>query len=514
MDASFGVYQNLPFGRKNAKRNNICYQVLRRSLHVHGSSVRRDLKIIRSMVQKEGSKFIEVWRNNTKHPVGFDSQHLFFDKFRTCYTTFGSEGKPELLYKLDACDTSKKIESALVFESPVDQHSYLNCTKYQGYKPCLLAVTADGWLVRHDLKTGDVLQKVYLSKNYRFKHLLWESDLQRVVLKSVHVLSQSRPLMFLSIFSMAPLEFQALVPVEKSIFGQDIVDAAASNGFLVIMHHSNRIKFYSMLEVIENYSFVTKLGQSIKSSEGSSIVGSYPDGLPVNVSFSSKPVVLFEISSNQHVISFGGYPWHYISCPQPYSSAFHVCSVRDLKLAKRGILEMNILSVEPDQAYFHADNSGRILHIGSHEIRCLKLCQTEPMTPEFELRHCFVLDLKKEESASEGPKFTSSGREIKARTDQVFNNPGFETILDVDYEDELDVLVVLSANASSDTPCGVIGLYDNQTGLLIQETTVSNWVEDADHSIMMEKDTVVHIIKDYQFCSRKFSCTVYRLNPS
>lgn len=144
----------------------------------------------------------------------------------------------------------------------------------------------------------------------------------------------------------------------------------------------------------------------------------------------------------------------------------------------------------------------------------MKLCQTEPMTPGFELRHCFVLDLKKEESASEGPKFTSSGREIKARTDQVFNNPGFETILDVDYEDELDVLVVLSANASSDTPCGVIGLYDNQTGLLIQETTVSNWVEDADHSIMMEKDTIVHIIKDYQFCSRKFSCTVYRLNPS
>ena len=136
------------------------------------------------------------------------------------------------------------------------------------------------------------------------------------------------------------------------------------------------------------------------------------------------------------------------------------------------------------------------------------------MTPGFELRHCFVLDLKKEESASKGPKFTSSGREIKARTDQVFNNPGFETILDVDYEDELDVLVVLSANASSDTPCGVIGLYDNQTGLLIQETTVSNWVEDADHSIMMEKDTIVHIIKDYKFCSRKFSCTVYRLNPS
>lgn len=193
--------------------------------------------------------------------------------------------------------------------------------------------------------------------------------MQRVVLKSVHFTFQGRPVMFLSIFSVAPLEFQALIPVEKSIFGQDIDGAAASNGFLVVMHHSNRIRFYSMLEVIKNYSFATKLGETIFSSEGSSIVGEYPDGIPVNVSFTSKPVVLFEISSDQHVISFGGYPWHCISCPQPNSSVFHVCSVRDLKLAKKGILEMDFLSVEPDQAYFHADNSGRILHIGPHEIR-------------------------------------------------------------------------------------------------------------------------------------------------
>ena len=84
-------------------------------------------------------------------------------------------------------------------------------------------------------------------------------------------------------------------------------------------------------------------------------------------------------------------------------------------------------------------------------------------------------------------KFTSSGREIKARKDQVFNDPGFETVLDVDYEDELDVLVVLSSNDSEETPCGVIGLYDNQTGSLIHESAISKWKQDADHSIMMGK---------------------------
>lgn len=120
------------------------------------------------------------------------------------------------------------------------------------------------------------------------------------------------------------------------------------------------------------------------------------------------------------------------------------------------------------------------------------------------------MNLQKEEGCSQRTRFSSSGREIKTRSDQVFNNPGFETVLDVDYEDELDLLVVLQSNDSQDTPCGVIAMYDNQTGALIHETVISNWIQDAEHSIMMEKDTIVHIMKD---CNRKYSCTIYRLTP-
>ena len=127
-----------------------------------------------------------------------------------------------------------------------------------------------------------------------------------------------------------------------------------------------------------------------------------------------------------------------------------------------------------------------------------------------ELKNCFSLKLQKEQSCSQRVRFTSSGREIKTRQDQLFNNPGFETVQDVDYEDELDLLVVLQSNESENTPYGVIGLYDNQTGSLIHETIIDNWIQDADHSIMMEKDSIVHIMKD---CARKFSCTIYRLAP-
>ena len=380
MSTTSYAYCNLPLRRKNAKSSNVCYQVLRRS--ICGTSLRRDLKIIRSLIQKEGSKFMKVWSKDTKHPVGFDSQHLFFDRFRTCYTSHGFERKPELLYQLGACENSKRIESALVFESPVDQDAFLNCIESKGYKPCLLTVSKDGWLTRYDLKTGVVLQNVYLSKQYKFKHVLWESDLHRIVLKSIHFSSVNRPLMYLAVFCMAPLQFQALMPIEKSVFGQDTIDATASNGFLVIMHQANKIRFYSLLEVMEKYCLAARLGKLFATSSSSNchwditlpftspfIIGEEPNGLPVNVTFTSKPVVLFEIISNQHVISFGGHPWHYIACPPAHSSVFHVRSVKDSTLVKHGILEMDSLSVEPDQAYFHADNSGRILHIGPHVIR-------------------------------------------------------------------------------------------------------------------------------------------------
>ena len=383
MNGTLCILQNLPYRRQNSNKNNIYYQVIRRSLI--GSSLRKDLKIIRSLIVRKDSEFFDVWWKTTKYPVGFDSQHLFFDKFRSCFTSCGFDGKPELLYSLSPCETSGKIESALVFESPVDQASFLNCAETSGQRPSLLAVTSDGWLIRHDLNTGKTLQKVYLSKHYRFKHVIWESDLQRIILKTVHSSNHSMPLMFLSLFTVAPLDFVALLPVEKAIFGQNTTDATASTGFLVVMQQSNKIRFYNLWEILSSYCTATKLGRRFKTPNSTSgtlwqglesvwcsndvVVGAFPYGLPINVVFTSKPVVLFEIASYQHIISFGGHPWHYIACPHSQNSLFHVYSVKDSKLAKNGILEMDSLSVEPDQAYFHADNSGRILHIGAHIIR-------------------------------------------------------------------------------------------------------------------------------------------------
>lgn len=67
--------------------------------------------------------------------------------------------------------------------------------------------------------------------------------------------------MFLLIFLMVLLEFFVFMLIEKFIFGQDIVDVVVSNGFLVVMYYLNKIRFYNLWEIMENYSFFIKLGK-------------------------------------------------------------------------------------------------------------------------------------------------------------------------------------------------------------------------------------------------------------
>lgn len=133
--------------------------------------------------------------------------------------------------------------------------------------------------------------------------------------------------------------------------------------------------------------------------------------------------------------------------------------------------------------------------------------EQENQIQQFELKPCHRISVRSQSMANDSPTtFTSSGRKVKSnKTNHEDNNSKYETVRDFDYEDELDLLVVLS---SQDSCTGHIGLYDNQTGLLVSEIVLSYWDEDSDHSILMERDVIVHISKNM---SRKFHCDVYRL---
>jgi hypothetical protein len=361
---------------------------------VVGASVRQDLTILRTLISKDSYDFTKTWCKTSRNPIGFDYQHIFFDKFRTVYNTNGLKGKPTQLYTLPSLRTNEKIESAVVFESPLDQVSMQECENHKDFKPCMIGITADGYLIRQDLRTGEKLQSVYLSSKYKFKHIFWETDLHRVVISSVHVKNPPRAVqdnrscvfrtfMYLALFEVTPLKFLATIPILKNVFGPDIVDASASRDVLFIMHQGGVMRLYSLKEILDNFAIKTSIGQLYNFADGSNdqhdismqldqnfgTVGKYPFGVPINIKFDHKPSVLLQVCSHQHLLSFGGYPWHYIACPKKQSSVFEVHTMNNHMPVKNGLLKSDIQSLEQDQAYFHSDNSGHILHIGPDFIR-------------------------------------------------------------------------------------------------------------------------------------------------
>ncbi|XP_031575357.1 DDB1- and CUL4-associated factor 17-like [Actinia tenebrosa] len=517
--------------RLKKRHKNLCLQIMNRS--VTGSTVRDDIGIIRTLISKGSNHFTKAWSQTSKNPIAFDYQFLFLDKFRTVLNTNGSRGKPLQIYSLPPLRTKEKIESAVLFESALDQRYFTECEKNKDFRPCLIAITADGYLIRQDLKSGRKLQSIYLSSKYKFKHIFWENDLHKVVLSSVHAKMPPRAtldnrscvfrtLMYLTLFEIAPLRFLANIPIVRNVFGADVIDASISRDILFLMHQGGMMKLYSLKEILDKFTTKASIGQlynftecsldqhdvSMRIDENWGTVGEYPFGVPVNVKFDNKPTLLQQICSHQHLLSFGGFPWHYIVCPKKQNSVFKVYTMKDQVPVKHGLLNSAVQTIEQDQAYFHKDNSGRILHIGSDFISYLKLDvvhnDQEEQLFEIQTSHSINLqDVKKTNGSM--TLFSSSGRRIKCNSTLDYDNPGYSCVRDVDFEDELDILVVLSSQGEHK---GGIGLYDNQTGILVKEIQLDYWEDDSDHSIHMELDTIVHIFKRP---TRNYCCEIFKL---
>ncbi|KAI0229880.1 hypothetical protein LSAT2_019694, partial [Lamellibrachia satsuma] len=191
---------------------------------------------------------------------------------------------------------------------------------------------------------------------------------------------EDRTLMVLAVFSVFPLGFVAMLEISTHVFGRDICSCMTcvqvfgrdicscmmSDGLLLIMHHNSFIRFYS-------FEHILKQGKLHSASlyrhceELGGVVGTPPWGLPVNVTLTACPEVLFQVRSVEHFLCIGGIPWHYITTPHGQDSCFHVFTLANKQLIDAGRIDSKVLTLEPDKCHFHPD--GRIIHTSEHEIR-------------------------------------------------------------------------------------------------------------------------------------------------
>lgn len=378
--------------RKKKNRNLLKLILDRRVLSC--SPIKGTNTILRRLVEcTQSRKFINVYEKSHKSPMVCHGTRLYLDSFAQCadLNSVSCSQTPRMMYSIDKSLTGTgvdggatshgKIEDMIECEYPFDEDTFCKIKgSFYAKRPYTIALTSKNYLEIHDFVTGERLEEWYLGSLAKFKYLGWEKELERIAVQSTHLSQNSTQLLadfvfvYIAIFKVTPLEFICILPISQRVFGRSITSVTVAHGLLTVRHHKN-FELFSLENIIRNHTTPLKLGEKIKPTDGcwthynshsNGIIGGPQFGIPVNVNLTEKPEVLFHVSINDWV-SFGGYPWHYITNDE---QTFSVRSVKNHIPAINGTFKYDeISSFGTTRAVFHSDCSGRIFYITPSYIR-------------------------------------------------------------------------------------------------------------------------------------------------
>ncbi|XP_042312179.1 DDB1- and CUL4-associated factor 17 isoform X2 [Sceloporus undulatus] len=467
------------------------------------------------ILARENTTFRNVWIGHSTSPITYQSGRIYFDNYRRCVSSITPE--PRIIYEMPACPKSEKIEDVLLLECPVGEM----LPSPSDYKSSLAVLTAHNWLFRLSATTGEILEKVYLASQCKFRYLSWDTPQEVMAVKSTQQkLSgvaqqagiQQSVLFILAVFRVLPLSFIGMLELDKKIFGKSMTDAAMSHGMLIVTHSTGLVRLYSFQTISEQFmQHQVDLGHEYNWNGKIGIVGKYPFGVPCNIKITDTPDLLFEVSSLESTFQIGGYPWHYIITPNKKSQKgiFHVCSLKDHTLAKNGVQEMKCCSLEPDWIFFHPDSSGRILHVGPNLIKVLKLKEMENNAEQQEVKEDFIIEANRENNVNNSVTVTASGRVVKKRFNLLDDDPEQETFKIVDYEDELNLLSIVAVTQIGFDGKAHLDLHSNEHGTQLKSIPfVESWDVTYSHEVYFDRNVILHI---EQKSNRNFNCYVYQM---
>uniref|UniRef100_A0A669BCE4 Ddb1 and cul4 associated factor 17 n=1 Tax=Oreochromis niloticus TaxID=8128 RepID=A0A669BCE4_ORENI len=267
----------------------------------------------------------------------YENCKLYFENYQHCYSCVHAE--PQILYKLPTRSKQEKIEDTLMCHSPVEK----SLSSPSDHKPSLLALTANNWLIRLSAETGEELQRVYLSPNYKFRYLGWDVSQETFYVKSVQ--NKETPLarqagitqntvMHIAIFHVFPLDVIGIMEINKKVFGNGVIGADLVQGVLALYYSNKSVKMYSFEHIVQRKVTLGKQSPLL----GGKTVGDAPFGIPLNIQITDCPPVLFKVSCAENSVQIGGNPWHYIYTPprKKDEGTYHICSLKDVTVTSSG----------------------------------------------------------------------------------------------------------------------------------------------------------------------------------
>ncbi|TNN54233.1 DDB1- and CUL4-associated factor 17 [Liparis tanakae] len=367
-----------PCSRKRAVNATELLSRRSRGIGDAGSLIRHSMEVLRGILLQDNRDFVKVWNKTSKSTIMYENGKIYLENYQNCYSCVHAE--PQLLYKLPKRSKLEKFEDALLCQSPLDR----TLASPSDQKPSLLVLTANNWLYRLSVETGEELQRVYLSSKHKFRYLSWDDSQGRFYVKSVQNKETSlerqagitqNTVMHLAIFHVFPLQIVGILDINKKVFGNGVTDVVLSHGVLVVSYSNKSVKLYSFEHIVQRY-LTEKLTLGKPSSLlGGETVGDVPFGIPVNIQITDWPPVLFEVSCANNSVQIGGYPWHYIYTPMQsrHKGTHHICSLKDSTMTFRIVEyedELDLLAVVVTngeegegraQIQLHDNQSGQLL---------------------------------------------------------------------------------------------------------------------------------------------------------
>lgn len=501
------------------KKPSTVHYLYYRQINAIPSPTKICLKILRRLIESEDSIYRQIWKTSSQQPILCEDGKLYLNNYSKCLTLRGDNGFPSELYSLPQGGRFQRIVDAVVYSGPV--YDLVN-SEPECYKPFFVSLSADNWLRSYDNFTGKLLQEVYIGcpSKLKYQHCDWETYGKQLVLTSAlnvvirgetSARKKPRVLATLAVFTVLPLQFVALLEIDREIFGDNCNHVNVSEGMLVIgtgTTLSGALRLYDFTQVLQQSICETvRLGELSDSMNGAK-VGTYPAGLPLNCKLKSPPTALFEVSCFDHIVHFGGYPWCYVTTPPRSEGVFNVRRVDDNNTVRNGFLQFPTTHFEPDTVLFHGDNSGRLLYKAAHAVKFFAL---EASKNDIELveKNSFSFEGSSRTYDSEYESRRTRNFSRRASQNRLFTVSCSKSVLSDDFDEDTNLFAVLGYDPCDSQCEGRIILFDNVTGEKIKTIELGlKFDEMNDYSLTIELDNLIVIEKNE---CKKTTCYVYSL---
>ncbi|XP_042228911.1 DDB1- and CUL4-associated factor 17-like isoform X2 [Homarus americanus] len=411
------------------------------------------------------------------------------------------DGRLLPLYKMDLYSRPKELA---IYEIP--DPNFKASIPQQEYQPVMFTLCKGGVLMRHNLENGRLYNKIQLS------HLpagsLSVSFLSDVVIiksPKLKFLPRTESLFRFSVFSMHPFKHLATLDIASSVFPDGehksqygkLRNAEIHDDMLLVMTNKNFTLIYDAQKIIKE-----KMMGNVDTAE--EFVSKCTMGVE------KAPPLLFVTLAHMDILGLGACPWTYIRAVS--DSVLEVRDLRTEELLEGGQVrwkDKNDVQISPDYLMFHPDDSSRVIHVRTSEIRFLAIRESGGKR---RLEEEFIYPEKRKITKNEEPaKYSRSGRLLKTKFEL---DNSLNRAISFNIDADLRVLVILEAWRDIEHNCTKllkVVFYDSLSYDLLHEmdicVKVDGDIETNRLSIHLDRD-ILNIVSNK---GSQHTVLVYRL---